>query len=114
MSTFLFSIVGSFGSEEAIEKELGNAYQLEQDRQEKEELEAKKKVIFTFLIFFQFYQLVSANLLGFFGPIVVSICANVGGNYTEPLLRSSAVIALTKFMCVSAEFWYLIFFIQFF
>jgi len=42
---------------------------------------------------------------GAFGDIVIAVCMNTGNKYTDPLLRSAAVLALSKFMCVSKDFW---------
>jgi hypothetical protein len=51
-------------------------------------------------------EVVHRNLLGQFGPLIVKVCANPNGFFNNPLLRASAVLALLKFMTVSAEFWY--------
>jgi condensin complex subunit 1 len=48
--------------------------------------------------------IVHQNLLGQFGPLLVKVCANAEGHFCHPLLRASAVLALLKFMTVSAEF----------
>eukprot|EP01127_Copromyxa_protea_P011016 TRINITY_DN2736_c2_g1_i1.p1 TRINITY_DN2736_c2_g1~~TRINITY_DN2736_c2_g1_i1.p1 ORF type:complete len:1452 (+),score=318.59 TRINITY_DN2736_c2_g1_i1:57-4412(+) len=78
--------------EEAIEKELGTALAAQQEQEEKDEKEAKDQIVST------------KNLLGVFGPMITSVCYNSTGRYVDPLLRSSAVLALSKFMCVSSEF----------
>lgn len=49
-------------------------------------------------------ELVGKSLLGQFGPLIVRICA-APDSYPNPMLRSSAVLALCKFMCVSEPFW---------
>lgn len=82
--------------EEAIEKELGNAQTAQQLKDEADELEAKE-------------QVVKGNLIGSFGDLISSVCNNSTGGYVDPLLRSSAVLALSKMMCISAHFWYVYF-----
>jgi len=49
-------------------------------------------------------EIVGGNLLGTFGPAVALICANAGNKFNDHTLRTSAVLALCKFMCVSSEF----------
>jgi chromate transport protein ChrA len=56
-------------------------------------------------------ELVQKNLLGSFSPLILAICKNEGNKFQNHLVRSSAVIALCKFMCVSVEFWYVSFII---
>lgn len=43
------------------------------------------------------------SLLSVYGPLIVAICASPK-RYRLPTLRQSAILALTKFMCVSAQF----------
>ncbi|KAG5189609.1 non-SMC mitotic condensation complex subunit 1-domain-containing protein [Tribonema minus] len=47
-------------------------------------------------------EIVGRNLLGLFGPLLARIVANEDGAFGHPLLRESAVLALAKYMCVSA------------
>lgn len=43
------------------------------------------------------------SLLAVYGPLIAAICASPK-RYKSPTLRQAAVLALTKFMCVSAQF----------
>ncbi|BEJ11951.1 hypothetical protein CspHIS471_0204110 [Cutaneotrichosporon sp. HIS471] len=43
------------------------------------------------------------SLLAVYGPLIVGICASPK-RYKSPTLRQASTLALTKFMCVSAEF----------
>ncbi|CAM9543865.1 unnamed protein product [Discosporangium mesarthrocarpum] len=49
-------------------------------------------------------EIVGRNLLGVFGPLLVRIVADEEGQYGHPLLRDSSVLALCKYMCISADF----------
>ncbi len=51
----------------------------------------------------------NGNLIGAFAPIIQAVCQNETGGYVDPLLRSSAVLALSKMMCLSPGFWYPLF-----
>jgi hypothetical protein len=51
-------------------------------------------------------ELVQKNLLGSFSRMIITVCKNEDNDFGNALVRSSAVIALCKYMCVSAEFWY--------
>ncbi|CAM9981847.1 unnamed protein product, partial [Laminaria digitata] len=49
-------------------------------------------------------EIVGRNLLGAFGPLLVRIVADEGGEFGHPLVRQSSVLALSKFMCISESF----------
>jgi hypothetical protein len=51
-------------------------------------------------------NLVRKNLLGSFAPLIIAVCTNDTKQFNDPMVRSSAVIALCKYMCVSDSFWY--------
>ena len=44
------------------------------------------------------------NLLGSFAPLIVAVCSNEKGRFNDHMVRSAAVLALCKFMCVSSAF----------
>ena len=48
-------------------------------------------------------QLVCDNILGKFHLLIAYVVANEKGNYSNPLLRETAVLALCRFMSVSSE-----------
>eukprot|EP01094_Clydonella_sp_ATCC50884_P012312 TRINITY_DN2231_c0_g1_i2.p1 TRINITY_DN2231_c0_g1~~TRINITY_DN2231_c0_g1_i2.p1 ORF type:complete len:1245 (+),score=332.82 TRINITY_DN2231_c0_g1_i2:437-3736(+) len=50
------------------------------------------------------YEVVLKNLLGKFAPLIIAVCQNKDGNFTDSTLRNAASIALAKYMCVSARF----------
>jgi hypothetical protein len=89
----------------AIEKELGVAEAEETNVEFLQEVAEK--------------EIVGKNLLGTFGPVIALVCANAGNQFNvcqvaisfqskhqqDHTLRTSAVLALCKFMCVSSEFW---------
>jgi hypothetical protein len=78
--------------QDAIEKELGHV-----GNTVDAEIEAARVTIER--------EVVHRHLLGQFGPLIMKVCANPNGFFNNPLLRDSAVLALLKFMTVSAEFW---------
>lgn len=91
---------------EAIEKELGTEAMTREQQEEKNQLRAEKQVVEKFLLGIPITVLLCySHFSGSFGPLLVAVCSNVGNKYTNPLLRSSAVLALNKFMCVSHDFW---------
>lgn len=49
-------------------------------------------------------HLVNDNLLGRFSGLIVAVCKNEQGQFSDPILRSAAVVALCKYMCVSSRF----------
>ena len=51
-------------------------------------------------------EIVQKNLLGSFSNLIITVCKNEGNKFQNHLVRSAAVIALCKFMCVSTEFWF--------
>eukprot|EP01114_Cavostelium_apophysatum_P020600 TRINITY_DN6951_c0_g1_i3.p1 TRINITY_DN6951_c0_g1~~TRINITY_DN6951_c0_g1_i3.p1 ORF type:complete len:563 (+),score=200.65 TRINITY_DN6951_c0_g1_i3:667-2355(+) len=75
----------------AIEEELGVAAAAEEQEAETLQEVAEKEIV-------------GKNLLGTFGPIVSLVCANAGNRFNDQTLRTSAVLALSKFMCVSSDF----------
>uniref|UniRef100_A0A6B2KWU1 Uncharacterized protein n=1 Tax=Arcella intermedia TaxID=1963864 RepID=A0A6B2KWU1_9EUKA len=76
--------------EDALVEELGNNQIAEQEL-EKEKLDVEREIIFK-------------NLLGAFVPLIVAVCKNENGQFNDPTLRKSAVLALSKYMCVNSEF----------
>eukprot|EP01103_Thecamoeba_quadrilineata_P010866 TRINITY_DN2462_c0_g1_i1.p1 TRINITY_DN2462_c0_g1~~TRINITY_DN2462_c0_g1_i1.p1 ORF type:complete len:1011 (+),score=148.98 TRINITY_DN2462_c0_g1_i1:371-3403(+) len=48
-------------------------------------------------------DLISCNLLGTYSPLIIKI-ASSPQSFKSSMLRSAAIIALTKFMCVSSKF----------
>jgi len=75
----------------AIEEELGVVAAAEETEVELLQETAEKEIV-------------GKNLLGTFGPIIALVAANAGGHFNDHTLRTSAVLALCKFMCVSSEF----------
>ena len=49
-------------------------------------------------------DLVRNNLLGAFGPMIQKVVADKDGHFSDPLLRRSAAMALSKFMAISPTF----------
>lgn len=43
------------------------------------------------------------SLLAVYGPLISDVCASPA-RYKDPVLRSAAVLALSKLMCVSGQF----------
>lgn len=89
MNNQLFSLIFHFFL--PIEEELGVA-QAEETEVESLQEKAEKDIV-------------SKNLLGLFGPSIALVCANSGKKFNDPNLRTCAVLALCKFMCISSEFW---------
>lgn len=50
-------------------------------------------------------EIVLKNLLGSFSPLIIAVCSNEKNRFNDHMVRSSAVLALCKYMCVSSEFW---------
>ncbi len=49
-------------------------------------------------------EIVKRNLLGLFGPLLGYIVVDTEKHFTHPLLQESALLALSKYMCVSSTF----------
>ncbi len=49
-------------------------------------------------------EIVKRNLLGLFGPLLGYIVVDTDKHFAHPLLRESALLALSKYMCVSSTF----------
>ena len=49
-------------------------------------------------------EIVGRGLLSLFGPLLVRIVANEGGNFNSEILRQTSTLALCKLMCVSCSF----------
>ncbi|PRP82720.1 hypothetical protein PROFUN_09982 [Planoprotostelium fungivorum] len=78
-------------STSAIEEELG-VHAAEEEREVERLQETAER------------EVIGKNLLGSFGPLISMVAANAGGNFNEPSLRSCAVMALCKYMCVHSEY----------
>ena len=50
-------------------------------------------------------EIVLKNLLGSFAPLIIAVCSNENGQFNDHMVRSAAVLALCKYMCVSSDFW---------
>ncbi|OQR85904.1 condensin complex subunit, partial [Thraustotheca clavata] len=50
------------------------------------------------------HELVCANMLGNYGPLLVRMVANEDGVFDDEMVKETAIVALCKFMCISATF----------
>ncbi|OQR87131.1 condensin complex subunit [Achlya hypogyna] len=77
--------------QQSMEEELGMTAEIEAEDDE-------------FLQLLTQHELVGANLLGAYGPVLVRLVANEDGAFDDEMIRETAIVALCKFMCISSDF----------